>query len=69
MTKTINIQGMMCNHCEASVKGALTAINGVEAAEVSHEKGTAVVTLTKEVSDDVLKSAVEAKDYTVTSIE
>ena len=69
MTKTINIQGMMCNHCEASVKGALTAIEGVESAEVSHEAGTAVVTLTTDVSDDVLKSAVESKDYTVTSIE
>lgn len=68
-TKTINIQGMMCNHCEASVKGALTAIEGVESAEVSHEAGTAVVTLTTDVSDDVLKTAVESKDYTVTSIE
>lgn len=68
MTKTMNIEGMMCGHCEATVKGALEAIDGVERAVVSHEKGTAVVTLAGDVSDDVLKSAVEAKDYKVTGI-
>ena len=68
MTKTMNIEGMMCGHCEANVKGALEAIDGVESAVVSHEKGTAVVTLAGDVSDDVLKSAVEAKDYKVTGI-
>ncbi len=68
MTKTINIEGMMCGHCEASVKKALEEISGVEAAEVSHEKKTAVVTLSEDVADDVLKSAVEEKDYKVTGI-
>ncbi|MCM1272385.1 MAG: heavy metal translocating P-type ATPase [Clostridium sp.] len=68
MTKTINIEGMMCGHCEASVQKALEAISGVEAAEVSHEKGTAVVTLSSEVADDILKTAVEEKDYKVTGI-
>ncbi|MDO4459944.1 MAG: heavy metal translocating P-type ATPase [Clostridia bacterium] len=68
MTKTMNIQGMMCPHCEANVKKTLEAIEGVESAVVSHEAGTAVVTLTAEVADEVLKSAVEAKDYKVTSI-
>jgi Cu2+-exporting ATPase len=69
MTKTINIQGMMCGHCEANVKGALTEIPGVVSAEVSHEKGTAVVTLSADVSDETLKSAVESRDYKVTSIK
>ena len=59
MTKTMKIEGMMCGHCEAAVKKALEAVAGVEAAEVSHEAGTAVVTLTAEVADDVLKNAVE----------
>ena len=68
MTKTMNIQGMMCGHCEATVKKALEAIDGVASAEVSHEKGTAVVTLDKEVADEVLKTAVEEKDYTVDKI-
>ena len=63
MTKTMKIEGMMCGHCEATVKKTLEAIAGVEAAEVSHEAGTAVVTLTAEVADDVLKKAVEDKDY------
>ena len=67
-TKTMNIEGMMCGHCEARVKKTLEAVSGVEAAEVSHEAGTAVVTLTEEVADDVLKSAVEEQDYKVTSI-
>ena len=67
MEKTLEITGMMCGHCEMAVKKALEAVDGVESADVSHEKGTAVVTLSKEVSNDVLKKAVEDKDYTVTS--
>ena len=69
MTKTIHIEGMMCTHCEASVKKALEALAQVESAEVSHTAGTAVVTLTEAVDDDVMKKAVEDKDYTVTGIE
>ena len=69
MEKTMNIEGMMCVHCEATVKKALEAIDGVEAADVSHEQNKAVVTLGADVADDVLKEAVEAKDYTVISIE
>ena len=68
MTKTMKIEGMMCGHCEATVKKTLEAIAGVEAAEVSHEAGTAVVTLNAEVADEVLKKAVEDKDYKVTEI-
>ena len=68
MTKTMKIEGMMCGHCEASVKKALEALDGVEAAEVSHEKGTAVVTMAKEVEDEVLKKTVEENDYQVISI-
>ncbi len=68
MQKTIKIEGMMCGHCEATVKKTLEAVSGVESAEVSHEKGTAVVELNTDVSDDILKKAVEDKDYTVTSI-
>lgn len=68
MQKTIKIEGMMCGHCEATVKKTLEAVSGVESAEVSHEKGTAVVELNTAVSDDILKKAVEDKDYTVTSI-
>ena len=69
MTKTVHIEGMMCAHCEATVKKALEALDGVQSAAVSHEAGTAVVTLSADVADDVLKEAVEAKDYTVTGIE
>ena len=69
MTKTIKIEGMMCSHCEAAVKKALEAVNGVVSAEASHEKGTAVVTLSAPVDDAVLRKAVEDKDYTVTGIE
>lgn len=69
MEKTLEITGMMCGHCEMAVKKALEAVDGVESADVSHEKGTAVVTLSKEVSNDVLKKAVEDKDYTVTKIK
>lgn len=69
MEKTLEITGMMCGHCEMAVKKALEAVDGVKSADVSHEKGTAVVTLSKEVSNDVLKKTVEDKDYTVTSIK
>ncbi|MCR4688343.1 MAG: heavy metal translocating P-type ATPase [Saccharofermentans sp.] len=68
MTKTMKIEGMMCGHCEASVKKALEAIDGVASAEVSHEKDEAVVTLDSEVSDEILTKAVEDKDYKVISI-
>ena len=69
MKKTIHIEGMMCGHCEATVKKALEALDGVQSAEVSHEKGTAIVALTADVADADLKAAVEAKDYTVTGID
>ena len=69
MEKTIRIEGMMCAHCEATVKKALEAIGGVENATVSHTAGTAVVSLSGDVANDVLKQAVEAKDYTVKGIE
>ena len=69
MTKTMNIKGMMCGHCEAAVKKALEALPEVASAEVSHEKGTAVVTLEKEIADDVLKKTVENKDYEVVEIK
>lgn len=68
MEKTIKIEGMMCGHCEASVKKALEALDGVISADVSHDKGTAVVTLEKDVADDVLTKAVEDKDFKVTGI-
>ena len=69
MTKTMNIKGMMCGHCEAAVKKALEALPEVVSAEVSHEKGTAVVTLEKEIANDVLKKTVEDKDYEVVDIK
>ena len=69
MTKTMKIEGMMCPHCEARVKKALEALDGVAAAEVSHVAGTAVVTLSAALADDVLKNAVEAQDYQVLGIE
>ena len=69
MKKTLTIEGMMCPHCEASVKKALEELDGVLSAEVSHETGTAIVSMNDPVADDVLKSAVEAKDYTVTGIK
>lgn len=69
MEKTMYITGMMCGHCEARVKKALEAVDGVAEAKVSHEAGTAVVTLSKDVANDTLKQAVEAQDYPVTSIE
>lgn len=69
MTKTMKINGMMCGHCEATVKKALESLDQVTEAVVSHEAGTAVVTLSADIADDVLKQTVEAKDYEVTSIE
>ena len=69
MEKTMKIEGMMCGHCEAAVKKALEAVDGVASAEVSHTSGIAVVTLSKPVDSAVLKKAVEDKDYKVTSIE
>jgi len=69
MVKTMKIEGMMCGHCEAAVKKALEAIDGVVSAEVSHTDGTAVVTLSKPVENAALRKAVEDKDYTVTDIE
>ena len=69
MEKTIRIEGMMCGHCEATVKKALEALDGVVSADVSHDKGTAVVTLAKDVADDVLSGAVDDKDFKVTGIE
>ena len=69
MKKTLNVEGMMCGHCEARVKKALEAVPGVTEAAVSHEAGTAVVTLSEDVADDVLKQAVEAQDYKVTGIQ
>jgi Cu2+-exporting ATPase len=69
MKKTMNIEGMMCGHCEARVKKALEALAEVEEAVVSHESGTAVVTLNAEIADEQLKSAVEAQDYKVTGIQ
>ena len=68
MQKTMKIEGMMCPHCEAAVKKALEALDGVQEAAVSHEAGTAVVTLSGEVADAVLKEAVEAKEYKVLGI-
>ena len=69
MQKTMKIEGMMCPHCEATVKKALEALDGVEAAEVSHEAGTAVVSMSADIADAALKEAVEAKEYKVLGIE
>ena len=69
MTKTLKIEGMMCGHCEMHTKKALEALDGVASAEVSHKTGTAVVTLSKDVSDDVLKQAVTKQGYEVTDIQ
>ena len=69
MTRTMKIEGMMCGHCEARVKKTLEAVAGVSEAVVSHETGTAVVTLSEAVSDDVLKKAVEDQDYKVISVQ
>ena len=69
MTITIEISGMMCEHCEATVKKTLEAMDGVSEAIVSHKSGTAVVTLSKEKDVNELISAIEAKDYSVTGIK
>lgn len=69
MVKTMKIEGMMCGHCEARVKKVLEALPEVEQAEVSHEAGTAVVTLCADIADDVLKKTVEDQDYKVTDIQ
>ena len=69
MKKVITIEGMMCGHCEARVKKCLEAVAGVEEAVVSHEKGTAEVTVSADVTDDILKKAVEDQDYKVISIQ
>ena len=68
MTKTMKIEGMMCEHCEATVKKVLEKIDGVASADVSHKEGTAVVTLSADVADEKLKEAVEDRDYKVVSI-
>ena len=67
--KAMKINGMMCGHCEARVKKALEAVEGVQEAVVSHEAGNAVVTLSSDVADEVLKKAVEDQDYEVVSVE
>ena len=69
MTKTLKVEGMMCEHCEARVKKALEAVNGVESAVADHNANTAVVTLSADVADDVLRKAVEDQDYKVLGIE
>ena len=69
MTKTVKIQGMMCGHCEATVKKALEALPFVESAAVSHDAGTAVLTLNGEMDETAVKNAVEAKDFTFLGIE
>ena len=69
MTKTLKVEGMMCSHCEARVKKVLEAIPGVESAVADHTAGTAVVTLTAPVEDEVLRAAVEAQDYKVLGVE
>ena len=69
MTKTLKVEGMMCQHCEARVKKALEAVDGVESAVADHNLGTAVVTLKADVSDEALIKAVEAQDYQVLGVE
>ena len=69
MNKTMKIEGMMCNHCEMHVKNALEAIDGVDTAVVSHKDKMATLTLSADVSDAILKNAVEAEGYSVLSIE
>ena len=69
MKETVRIEGMMCGHYEAAVKKSLEALDGVDRAEVSHETGTAVLTLSKEVADADVRKAVEDKDYKFVSIE
>ena len=69
MKETVKIEGMMCSHCEMTVKKALEALDGVEKADVSHTKGTAVLTLDKAVAEGDIKKAIEDKDYTFKGIE
>lgn len=69
MTKTVNIKGMMCGHCEATVKKALEAIDGIDTATVSHDAGTAVIELSKEVDEAVIKEAIEDKDFQFVSVQ
>ncbi len=69
MEKTMKIEGMMCGHCEARVKKCLEALDGVSEAKVSHEDGTATVTLAAEVSEETLRQAVEGQDYKVLSVQ
>lgn len=69
MKKTMKIEGMMCEHCEARVKKTLEAIEGVDEAAVSHTDGTAVVTLNADVAEEVLRQAVEAQDYKVLDVQ
>jgi len=69
MKETVRIEGMMCPHCEASVKKALEALDGIDEAVVSHEKGTAEITLSKEVAQDAIKKAIEDRDYKFIGIE
>ena len=69
MTKTLKVEGMMCGHCEARVKKALEAVAGVENAVADHNANTAVVTLSADVADEVLRKAVEDQDYKVISVE
>ena len=68
MTKVVKVKGMMCPHCEATVKKALEGLDGVESAEVSHEAGTAIVSLTADISDEIFTKTIEDKDYKVVSI-
>ena len=69
MTRTLKIEGMMCGHCEARVKKTLEAIDGIECAAPDHNTDTAVITLSKDVPESVIKAAVEAQDYTFVGIE
>lgn len=69
MTKTIKIKGMMCPHCEAHIKNALDALDGVTVTEVSHKKGTATVKISESVTDEVLKSTIKSQGYEVLNIE
>ena len=69
MTKTLKVEGMMCEHCEARVKKALEAVAGVESAVADHNANTAVVTLSADVADDILRKAVEDQDYKVLDVQ
>ena len=69
MTKTVRIEGMMCGHCEARVKKALEAIDGIESAAPDHNNDTAVITLSRDVPEDIIRSTIEAQDYTFVGIE